>query len=73
MGKCTGKTNTGEDVKGKKLEVRTTSDDTGGKSVSENSKTTGGKCVSENSTGGIPWEPGATRTSHNPLKGSRIR
>ena len=34
--------NTGEGVKGKK--VRTTSDDAGGKSVSEKSKSTGGKC-----------------------------
>ena len=31
---------------------QTTSDDAGGKSVSEKSKSTGGKCVSENSTGG---------------------
>ncbi len=32
--------------------VRTTSDDAGGKSVSEKSKSAGAKCVSENSTGG---------------------
>jgi hypothetical protein len=42
MGKRDGNTNTGEGVKGKK--VRTTSDDVGGKSVSEKSKFTGGKC-----------------------------
>jgi hypothetical protein len=48
----------------KTKKVRTTSDDAGGKSMSETeSKSTGGKCLSENSTGG---KPGATRTSHNP-------
>ena len=36
----------------KAKKVRTTSDDPGGKSVSEKSKSMGGKCVSENSTGG---------------------
>ena len=71
MDNRTGKTNTGEGVKGKK--VRTTSDDVGGKSVSENSKSTGGKCVSENSTGGIPREPGVTRTSHNRSRSQELR
>ena len=32
--------------------VRTTSDDVGGKSVSEKSKSVGGQCVGGNSTGG---------------------
>jgi hypothetical protein len=42
----------GEGEKGKK--VRTTSDDAGGKSVSEKSKSTVEKSVSENSTAG--WD-----------------
>ena len=42
MAKRAGNTSTGEGVKGKK--VRTTSDDAGGKFVSEKSKSTGGKC-----------------------------
>ena len=66
MGKRAGNTNTGEGDKDKK--VRTTSDDAGGKSVSEKSKSTGEKCVSENSTGG---KPGATPTSRNPFEASR--
>jgi hypothetical protein len=37
-----GPGNTGEDEKGTK--VRTTSDDAGGKSVTEKSKSLGGKC-----------------------------
>ncbi len=53
----------GRGCKGQK--VRTTSDDPGGKSVSEKSKSTSGKCVSENSTGG---KSGATRTSNTPVK-----
>jgi hypothetical protein len=48
MDNCVEQTNTGEGVKDK--EVRTTSDDAGGKSVSEKSKSVGAKCVSENST-----------------------
>jgi len=48
--------------------ARTTSDDAGGKSLSEKSKSTGGKCVSENSTGG---KNDATRTSNNPFETSR--
>ena len=47
MGKRPENTNTREVDKGKK--VRTTSDDAGGKSVSEKSKSTDGKCV-------IEWE-----------------
>jgi hypothetical protein len=50
MGKRAGNTNTGGVGKSKKF--RTTSNDAGGKSVSEKSKSTGGKCVSENSTVG---------------------
>ena len=41
MGKRDERTNTGEGGKGKR--VRTTSDETGGKSVSEKSKSVGGK------------------------------
>jgi hypothetical protein len=48
--------------------VRTTSDDAGGKSVSEKSKSTGGKCVKENYTSG---KSGATPTSNNPFEVSR--
>jgi hypothetical protein len=43
MGNRDEKTNTGEGDKGKR--VRTTSDDPGGKSVSENSKSEGGNLV----------------------------
>jgi hypothetical protein len=50
MDKCDDKPNTGEGDKGKR--TRTTSDDVGGKSVSEKSKSGGGQCVGENSTGG---------------------
>jgi hypothetical protein len=51
--------------------VRTTSDDAGGKSVSEKSKSTVGKRVSEkNCTGG---KSGATRTSNNPFESSRSK
>ena len=56
----------GEVIKSKK--VRTTSDDAGGKSVSEKSKFMDGKSVSEKSTGG---KSGATRTSNNPFEASR--
>ena len=52
----------------KRKKVRTTSDDVGGKYVSEKSKSTGGKCVSENSTGG---NPGVTRKSDHPFETSR--
>ena len=55
-------------VKGKK--VRTTSDDPGGKSVSEKSKSTVGKCVSENSTGENPGEV-RSLTSNNRVEVSR--
>ena len=48
--------------------VRTTSDDAGGKSLSEKSKSTSGKSVSEKATGG---KSGATRTSNNPFEASR--
>ena len=65
MGKRNEKTNTGDGDKGKR--VRTTSDDEGGKSVSEKSKSgggkcVGGKCVGENSTG---VKSGVTRNSDN--------
>jgi hypothetical protein len=50
--------------------VRTTSDDAGGKSVSEKSKSTGGKCVKENYTSG---KSGATPTSNNPFEASRSK
>jgi hypothetical protein len=46
---------------------QTTSDDAGGKSVSEKSKSTGGKCVSNNSTA-YGGKSGATRTSNNPFE-----
>jgi hypothetical protein len=59
------KTNTGEGGKGKR--VRTTSDDPGGKSVSE-SKSAGGKCVGQNSTGG---KSGVIPNSGNPFEVSR--
>ena len=52
MGKRAEKTNMAEGGKGKPLKVWTTSDDAGGKCVSEKSKSAGAKCVSENSTGG---------------------
>jgi hypothetical protein len=42
MVKCAEKTNTGEGGKGKK--VKATSDDAGGKSVSDKSKSMDGKC-----------------------------
>ena len=45
--------------------VRTTSDDADGKSVSEKSKSAGAKYVSENSTGG---KSGATGSSGNPFE-----
>ena len=66
MDNCASKTNTGEGVKDK--EVRTTSDDAGGKSVSQKSKSVGAKCVSENSTGG---KSGTTRNGSNPFETSR--
>jgi hypothetical protein len=66
MGKCDEKTNNGEGGKSKR--VRTTSDEAGGKSVSEESKSAGGKCVGENSTGG---KSGVIRSSGNPFETSR--
>ena len=55
-------------VEGVKTKKSRSSDDAGGKSVSEMSKSTGGNCVCENSTG---VKPSDTRTSNNPFKTSR--
>ena len=68
MDKLAEQTNMTEGGKGKTLKVRTTSDDAGGKCVSEKSKSAGAKCVSENSTGG---KSDATRSSDNPFEVSR--
>ncbi len=67
MGKCDDKPNTGEGDKDKR--TKTTSDDVGGKSVSEKSKSGGGQCVGENSTGGK--SSGVIRSSVNIFEVSR--
>jgi hypothetical protein len=63
---CDEKTNTGE--VGKDKRERITSDDVGGKSVSEKSKFGGGQRVGENSEGG---KSGVIRSSVNIFEVSR--